>query len=159
MFAHNLNVKPFYLTLSGVTTLRQSGNGSNSNGGVLNISHSSRTGTSSSDSLVTYQDTCLGSYLCRNVVVVFYNSSRLGFMWSYYDNHQAEKERYFKNRKIRKIQSGEWLRWHLYVSLCVCVCVLNLYRRLLVCVCVWWYMRLAVELMLSPGYCFSKISQ
>ena len=41
------------------------------------------------------------------------------------DNHQAEKERYWKNRKNRKILSKERRIVYnsLWVSVCVCVCV------------------------------------
>ena len=49
------------LVLSGTTTLRQSGPGSNGNEGVLHIPQSpSITGTSPSDCLVSYQDTHVG---------------------------------------------------------------------------------------------------
>ena len=54
----------------------QSGPGSNGNEGVLHISQSFRTGTSSSDNLVSY----LGHSLvgCRDAVGVFYSPNRLG---------------------------------------------------------------------------------
>ena len=69
-------------TLSGATTLGQSGPGSNGNEGVLRISQSSSiTGTSPSDCLVSYTRHLLGVEslpLYRNRVSVFYSPSQLG---------------------------------------------------------------------------------
>ena len=57
----------------------------------------------------------------------------------YYD-HQAEKERYLRNRKNRKIESGECLLWDLYdflyVYMCACACVKFVFY------CVWSYRKL-----------------
>ena len=39
-----------------------------------------------------------------------FNNMDISFMPSYNDNHQAEKESYWRNRKNRKIQSREYLR-------------------------------------------------
>ena len=52
-------------------------------------------------------------------------------MPSYYDNRHAEKGRYLRNRKNRKIQLDERLRWDLYdcfLYVCMCLCLLNLQR-------------------------------
>ena len=53
MFVHCLNVKQFYLTLSGATTLGQSGPWTDDNEGVLNILQSPRTGASQLDGLMS----------------------------------------------------------------------------------------------------------
>ena len=73
-------------TLSGATTLGQSGPGSDGNEGVIHISQSSSiTGASPPDYLVSYSGHSLWrSYLCRDAVGVFYSSSQLGkrFWWN-----------------------------------------------------------------------------
>ena len=85
LFALSLNVQQFYLNhrwaQSGAITLGQSGPGSNGNEGVLFIPQSSRiTGASSSDCLMSYQDTLwwgvLPSYW--HAVSVFNSPSWLG---------------------------------------------------------------------------------
>ena len=50
------------MTLSGTTTLGQSGPGNNGSEGVLDIPQSSRAGASPSDSLVSYSGLSLGEY-------------------------------------------------------------------------------------------------
>ena len=75
------SIWPIYWTLSGATTLSQSGPVSNSNEGVLRIPRSSNiTGTSPSDCLVSYPGHPLGGILIlfREAVSVFYRLSRLG---------------------------------------------------------------------------------
>ena len=60
-FVHiGLNDKEFYITLSGATTPDQSRPGSNGNEGVLCILQSSKTGTLSSDDLMSYPGFSLG---------------------------------------------------------------------------------------------------
>ena len=69
------------MALSGATIPSQSGPGSNSNERVLRIRQSSNiTGTSSSDCLVSYQETPYGEVLplCKGAIGVFYSPSRLG---------------------------------------------------------------------------------
>ena len=51
---------PIDRTLSGAISPRQSGPGSNGNGGLLHILHISKARTSPSDCLVLYQDARLG---------------------------------------------------------------------------------------------------
>ena len=68
-------------TLSGATTLDQSGPGRNGNEGILRIPQSSSiTRISSSDCLMSTQDIRWGGGLtiCIEAVRVFYSSSRLG---------------------------------------------------------------------------------
>ena len=75
------SIQPIDRTLSGATNPDQSGSGSNGNEGVLYIPQSSSiTRTSSSDCLVSYQDTHSAWVLplCRGAVGVFYSPSRLG---------------------------------------------------------------------------------
>ena len=68
-------------TLSGATTLGQSGSGSKRNEGVLSIPQSSSiTGASLSDCLVSYLGHSLGGgvlFLCRDAVSVFYSPSQV----------------------------------------------------------------------------------
>ena len=74
------SIWPVDRTLSGATTLGQSGPGSDSNEEVLRISQSSIiTGTSPSDSLELYYEHSLVGvlFLCRGTIGVFYNASRL----------------------------------------------------------------------------------
>ena len=63
LFTHNLNVKEFYLTLSGATTGGQGGPRNYGYGVVLRIPQSSNTGTSTSDCLVIYLENSLGLVL------------------------------------------------------------------------------------------------
>ena len=75
------SVWPIDRTLSGATTLGQSGPGSDGNEGVLCIPQSSSiTGTSPSDCLVSYPGHLLWGVLliCRGAVGVFYSPSQLG---------------------------------------------------------------------------------
>ena len=67
-------------TISGSTTLAQSGPVSDGNKGVLHVSQSSSiTGTSPADCLASYSDTCgRVLLLCRDSVSVFYNLNKLG---------------------------------------------------------------------------------
>ena len=46
-----------------------------------------------------------------------------GFMPSYYENHQAEKERYWTDRKKSKNTVKRTLGLCTTLCLCVCVCV------------------------------------
>ena len=71
---------PLIGSLSGATTLGQSGPGSDGNKGVLRISQSSSIAvTSPSDCLVSYPGYLLGVLpLCREAVGVFYSPSRVG---------------------------------------------------------------------------------
>ena len=62
----NSSIGPIDRTISGATTLSQSGPGSNGNEGVLH----SKTGASLSDSLVSYPGHLP---LCRDAVGVFYS--------------------------------------------------------------------------------------
>ena len=74
------SIQPIDKTLSGATTPGQSEPGSDSNEGVLHIPHNlSITGTSPSDSLVSYPGHLLGEGLplYRETVGVFYSPSRL----------------------------------------------------------------------------------
>ena len=57
------SIWPLDRTLSGTTTPGQSGLGSDGNEGVLRIPQSSITGTSPSNCLISYQDTCWGGGL------------------------------------------------------------------------------------------------
>ena len=68
------------MTLSGATTLGQSGPGSDGNEGVQCIPQSScNTGTSPSDCLATCPGHSLGVLsLCRDAVGVLYSTSQLG---------------------------------------------------------------------------------
>ena len=59
----NCSTWPIDRTLSGVTSLGQSGPGNNSNQGVLHIPQSSRTGASPSDCLASYPGHSLGGGL------------------------------------------------------------------------------------------------
>ena len=72
---------PLIGSLSGATTLGQSGPGSDDNEGVLRIPQSSTiAGTSTSDCLVSYPGHSLGGVLplCKGAVSVFYSTSWLG---------------------------------------------------------------------------------
>ena len=54
LFAHSLNVKLFYLTLSVATTPGQSGSGNNGNKRGHHITQSAKSGASTSDGLMLY---------------------------------------------------------------------------------------------------------
>ena len=54
--------------------LNQSGPGSNGKEDILHISQSFKTGTSPSDSLVSYP-----GHLCRDAIGIFYSPHQLGF--------------------------------------------------------------------------------
>ena len=82
----NNSIWPINRTLSGATTVGQSGSGSDGSEGVLCIPQSSSiTGISPSDSLVSYLGHSLwGSYpLCREAINVFYSPRGLG---SFHEN-------------------------------------------------------------------------
>ena len=72
MFAHSLNVKQFYLTLLGATTLSQSGHESDGNKCVLRIPQSSSiTVASPSDCLVRPEFSLMGSYTSTGMQSVY----------------------------------------------------------------------------------------
>ena len=79
LFTLSFNVKQFYLTLSGVTTLGQSEPGSDDNEGALHIAKISKAGALPPDDLMLYPGHLLVGVLslCRDVVSVFYFSSQL----------------------------------------------------------------------------------
>ena len=60
MFAFNLNDKQFYLTLSGATTMGQSGPGSDGNEGILHIPQSSSITEASPSCLMSHPGHLLG---------------------------------------------------------------------------------------------------
>ena len=73
-------IRPIDWSRSGVTTLGQSGPGSDGNVGILNSPHSSSIfGTLPSDCLVSYPENSLGGVLAlyREAVGVFYSLSQL----------------------------------------------------------------------------------
>ena len=73
LFVFSLNVKEFYLTLSGATTLCQRGPGIDGNDGVLCISQSSSIrGAPLTDCLMSYPGYSLQeSYLCARIQSVY----------------------------------------------------------------------------------------
>ena len=85
----NSSIWPIGRTLSGFTTLGQSGHQSNGREGVYHIpQNSSITEASPPDCLVSYQDTCWEEVLplCRDAVAVFYSPSQLGWgglLWEF----------------------------------------------------------------------------
>ena len=82
----NSFIWPIDKTLSGATTLGQSGPRSDDKEGALCIPQSSSiTGTSLSDCFMSYQDTHWGGLtLFRDAVGIFYSSSQLSFaIWKY----------------------------------------------------------------------------
>ena len=104
LFAHNLNIKQFYLidkTLSDASTTGQSGPRSNGSGGVLHIPHnSSITGASPSDFVVSSPE---------NLLVMEMSCSSVE-MQSLYSTSPAN-----------------WVLVcvciYIYIYICVCVCV------------------------------------
>ena len=75
MFAHRIcSIWPTDRTLSGATTLGQSGLENDDNEGVLHIPQISKAGASPSDCLMSYLEHSLGGFflsLCRDAVGVF----------------------------------------------------------------------------------------
>ena len=67
---------------------------------------------------------------------------------------EISKKKKKKKKKNRKIQSGECLSWDLY-DFFKYVCIKFVLE--IISVCVWWYMRLAAGMSLSPGYGCSKV--
>ena len=59
--------------------------------------------------------------------------------YPYYDNHQAEKERFWRNRKniAKRMFTLRFRIILLYVYVCVCVCVCVDYICVLLCVLVY----------------------
>ncbi len=79
----NSSIRPIDRTLSGATTLSQSGPESDGNEEVFHIPQSSSiTGTSLSDCLLLYPEQSLGENVpvCRDAVGVVYIPSQLGYV-------------------------------------------------------------------------------
>ena len=99
VYISSCSIWPIDRTLSGATTLGQSGLGSNGNKRVLHIPQSSRAGASPSDCLMSYVGTLVGKVisLWRDAVDVFYSPS-----WQSY----RQKEREIKDKEKRKRQAN-----------------------------------------------------
>ena len=108
-------------SLSGATTPRQSGPGSDGNEGILRIPQSSSiTGVSPSDCLVPYPRHSLGGVftLCRDAIGVFYSPNRLAWLIL-----TARQTRIIFCQEVRELHS-EYV--HIYIFFCTGFCQIRL---------------------------------
>ena len=171
----NNSIWPIDRTLSGATTLGQSGPGSGSNEGVLHIPKSSRSGDSPPDYFESYPGHALGGgvlRLCRGAVGVFYSPSRLGFLalmrntW----NHTTVSKLFVFDRNIwyhmtvYKLFELSIVTWSYNCLLSIIISYLKPYNKLLLMARETWvqsqvesYQRLKKWYLMPPRWTLSII--